>query len=232
MKKTILLSFILAAATASAEAQTVSRCTYADPVKKIIEKTDSLGLLFRQMQQHNKTAWSEFVKSAEAGKGLTAFDTYGSAKENWARDYMVLHEGVVAELRQLVKAVDPDDRLPDDKFLAVIKEAFDCFIADKPAIDLKEVATIAGRQAPPDIGTQLGPCDQALRACVADARDVRLQSLNACGITGTSFLLALKKILASWISGGAALLCYISASVVYNGSVDVCIGNYIDCMGH
>lgn len=212
------------------KAQTGSRCNYAPTIKAIVEKTDSMGLLFRRIQSSHADQWQDFIKTAKSEKGLQAFELFGADKEYFAKEYNQLHERIGKELLQLVKEVDPGNQLPDDKFSAIVEEAFDCFIADKAAIDIREVAGTAGRQAGGDIGTQLGPCDDALRSCVSHARDVRIQSLTACGVTGTGFLLALKNVLSSWITGGGAFLCYMSASLVYNSSIDACLDAYVECM--
>lgn len=232
MKKTFILLFLLATGAGITRAQETSRCAYAGSVATIFQKTDSMALLFRQMQQSKTGNWQDFIESAKADKGLGSFERFGDEKETLAGVYNHLHEGIVKELRILVKQIDPDDRLSDEQFLSTVKNAFDCYNSDKNAIHLKEKAVLAGRLAPDDIGNQLGPCEIILRGCISDAQTVRLNSLNACGVTGTGFLLALKKLLSSWIGGGAALFCYISASVVYNGSIDNCFSNYVDCLGH
>lgn len=231
MKKIIIFSVMLAGSLGLVKAQTGSRCHYAATIRAIVEKTDSIGLFFRRLQNSQADQWTDFLKAAKSEKGLAAFEVCGNEKETLSKEFSQLHEGIGKELQHLIKQVDPDNQLPDEKFAAIVEEAFDCFIADKAAIDLKEVAGTAGREAPGDIGTQLGPCDNALRTCVSNARDVRMQTLNACGVTGTGFLIALKRLLSSWIGGGAALLCYISASVVYNGSIDVCLMDYVECLG-
>lgn len=230
MKKTLILTCMLLGIGGFSNAQTGSRCNYAPTIKAIVEKTDSMGLLFRRIQSSHADQWQNFIKTAKSEKGLQAFELFGADKEYFAKEYNQLHERIGKELLQLVKEVDPGNQLPDDKFSAIVEDAFDCFIADKAAIDLREVAGTAGREAPGGIGTELGPCDQALRSCVSDAREVRMQSLNACGVTGTSFLIALRTLLGSWIGGGAALVCYISASLIYNGSIDMCLLDYTHCV--
>lgn len=230
MKKTFIFSLLLLGSLGTVNAQTGSRCSYAATIESFVKKTDSMGLFFRKIQASHADQWADFVKTAKSGKGLEAFEVCGADKESLAKEYNQLHERIGNNLQQLIKEVDPDNQLPDEKFTTIVEDAFNCFLADRDAIDLREVAGTAGRFAPGDIGGQLGPCDQALRGCVSDAREIRLQSLNACGLTGTGFLLALKKLL-NWISGSAAFICYMSASLIYNSSIDSCLEAYIDCLG-
>jgi hypothetical protein len=226
MKKLIgFMFFGMVAVQGMAQKLTGGDCAVKTPIREVVRSTESLALFLNQVKAgFSDDTWQAFQERAQQSPGLTAFDVFGARAEELRSSYTVIATSMEQSMLNYIAVIDPAGTRSDEMLLADFKRDMNCFVRDPAQFHLDTLLQSAGIILPDN---PPGPCDEAMRNCLQQARAEYLdRAMNCLSVSGGGLL---RRLISGIISGGLILVCESVAGQQHYDAFMACISTYTNC---
>jgi len=172
------------------------------------------------------TDYDRFIEATN--KSADPFSELGKLSDYARSNVEEIAKEMDASFRSLAYDIDPSGKLKGDALNEALKNSINCFLNDKNENTVSRLIQNAGKLAPLEIGTGLGPCEIAMGSCLTSAEATFTSQLITCGL-GAATISQWGGWLGALIGGGA---CGMLAYNNYNNAKWRCMMSYADCIGH
>ena len=215
----------LAALQGMAQKLTAGDCEVKTPIREVVRSTESLALFFSNIKsEYSDDTWLAFQERAHQSPGLSAFEVFGARTEELRNSYTAIATTMEQSMLNYIAVIDPAGSRSDEMLLADFKRDMNCFVRDPAQYHLDTLLQSAGIILPDN---PPGPCDEAMRNCLQQARAEYLdRAMNCLSVSGGGLL---RRLISGIISGGLILVCESVAGQQHYDSFMACLSTYTNC---